>query len=104
NDNNIRILSLTNPVPRTPAALQQFFSSFSDFFVNAFYAGNGIMVYGVGLPQGFTLGGQTWNFLSGSVDVVGHELSHGVTDFSSGLIYRNESGALNEAFSDIMGT
>jgi thermolysin len=61
-------------------------------------------VYGVGLPQGFTLGGQTWNFLSGGLDVVGHELSHGVTEFTSNLIYRNESGALNEAFSDIMGT
>ena len=33
-----------------------------------------------------------------------HELTHGVTDFSSGLIYAGESGALNEAFSDIMGT
>jgi bacillolysin len=30
-------------------------------------------------------------------------LSHGVTDYSSGLIYQNESGALNEAFSDFMG-
>ena len=37
-----------------------------------------------------------------SLDVVGHELTHGVTDFTSGLIYQNESGALNEAFSDIM--
>jgi len=104
NDNNIRILSLANPVPRTAAALTQYFTSFPDFFVNAFYAGNGIMVYGVGLPQGFTLGGQTWNFLSGALDVVGHELTHGVTEFTSNLIYRNESGALNEAFSDIMGT
>jgi bacillolysin len=34
---------------------------------------------------------------------VSHELTHGVTEFSSDLIYRNESGALNEAFSDIMG-
>ena len=36
--------------------------------------------------------------------MVAHELSHGVTDYSSGLIYEGESGALNEAFSDIMGT
>jgi bacillolysin len=41
---------------------------------------------------------------SGDLDVVGHELSHGVTEATSGLIYQNESGALNEAFSDIMGT
>src|SRR6185436_3394774 len=75
-----------------------------DFFVNAFYAGGGVMVYGVGLPPGFTLGGQAWNFTSGSLDIVAHELTHGVTEFTSNLIYQNESGALNEAFSDIIGT
>ena len=104
NDNNIRILSLVNPVRQTAADLNQYFTTFPDFFVNAFYFGNGLMVYGVGLPPNFTLGGQSWTFLSGGVDVVAHELTHGVTDFSSGLIYLNESGALNEAFSDIMGT
>ncbi|HEX7187636.1 MAG TPA: M4 family metallopeptidase [Actinomycetes bacterium] len=40
---------------------------------------------------------------SGSLDVVSHEITHGVTEFTSGLIYENESGALNEAFSDMMG-
>jgi bacillolysin len=104
NDNNIRILSLANPVRQTIPDLNQWFRTFPDFFVNAFYFGGGIMVYGVGLPPGVTLGGQSWNFLSGGIDVVGHELSHGVTEFTSNLIYRNESGALNEAFSDIMGT
>jgi len=39
-----------------------------------------------------------------ALDVVGHELTHGVTDFTSDLIYENESGALNESFSDIMGS
>lgn len=39
-----------------------------------------------------------------ALDVVGHELTHGVTDFTSNLIYENESGALNESFSDIMGS
>ena len=62
------------------------------------------MVYGVGLPPGITLGGQSWNYLSGALDVVAHELTHGVTEFTSNLIYQNESGALNEAFSDIMAT
>jgi len=37
-----------------------------------------------------------------ALDVVAHEITHGVTDFTSDLIYQNESGALNEAFSDIM--
>ena len=41
--------------------------------------------------------------LSGGLDVDGHELTHGVTEFTSGLIYENESGALNESFSDMMG-
>lgn len=38
-----------------------------------------------------------------SLDVVGHEFAHGITDFTSNLRYRNESGALNESFSDIYG-
>jgi thermolysin len=43
------------------------------------------------------------NFASG-IDVVPHELSHGVTQFTWGGIYMGESGALNESFSDFMGT
>ena len=43
-------------------------------------------------------------YVAGALDVVAHEISHGVTDFTSDLIYCSESGALNEAFSDIMGT
>ncbi len=39
-----------------------------------------------------------------ALDVVAHEFTHGVTDMTSKLIYASESGALNEAFSDIMGT
>jgi Zn-dependent metalloprotease len=39
-----------------------------------------------------------------SLDVVAHELTHGVTQFTCGLIYQNESGALNEHFSDVFGT
>jgi bacillolysin len=36
-------------------------------------------------------------------DIMGHEFTHGVTQASAGLIYSNESGALNESFSDIFG-
>jgi len=38
-----------------------------------------------------------------SIDIVSHEFTHGVTEFSARLRYRNESGALNESFSDIFG-
>ena len=100
---NIRIQSFTHPVNRGDATQVSPDVLFT-FFVNAFYAGNGIMVYGEGLPPNLRLDGQQWNFLAGSLDVVAHELTHGVTDYSSGLIYENESGALNEAFSDIMAT
>jgi zinc metalloprotease ZmpA len=39
-----------------------------------------------------------------SLDVTGHEMSHGVTSRTAGLIYAGESGGLNEATSDIFGT
>jgi len=39
-----------------------------------------------------------------SIDVAGHEMSHGVTANTAGLNYSGESGGLNEATSDIMGT
>jgi len=75
------------------------------FYTNAFYAGNGIVVYGEGLPPGRPdFRGRAWNYLAGALDVVAHEITHGVTEFSSNLVYEGEPGALNEAFSDIMGT
>ncbi|MEV0976963.1 M4 family metallopeptidase [Streptomyces sp. NPDC049915] len=39
-----------------------------------------------------------------SLDVAGHEMSHGLTAATAGLNYRRESGGLNEATSDILGT
>lgn len=102
NDDNIAMRSMVHPIRRD--MLQTHFDSFPEFFSNAFYAGNGYMVYGVGLPTGRTQSGRSWDFVSGALDVVAHELAHGVTDYTSNLIYRNESGALNESFSDIMGT
>ncbi|TQV89736.1 M4 family metallopeptidase [Aliikangiella coralliicola] len=47
--------------------------------------------------------GNTFGDLTGDFDIIAHELTHGVTQFTAGLIYRNESGALNEAMSDIIG-
>ena len=39
-----------------------------------------------------------------SIDVAGHEMSHGVTENTAGLVYRGDAGGLNEATSDIFGT
>lgn len=39
-----------------------------------------------------------------SLDVAGHEQSHGVTSNTSGLVYYGDAGGMNEGFSDIMGT
>lgn len=102
NNADIRIQNLVHPVRRSD--LSTYVDDYEDFFINAFYDGNGVMLYGEGLPAGITLGGQTWDYFAGAIDIVAHELSHGVTEYSANLIYRNESGALNEAFSDIMGT
>jgi bacillolysin len=40
---------------------------------------------------------------AGALDVVAHELTHGITFHTSNLIYQDESGALNESFSDVFG-
>ncbi len=39
-----------------------------------------------------------------SLDIVGHEMMHGITEATAGLFYRDQSGALNESMSDIFGT
>lgn len=69
---------------------------YSRNYNNAFWNGSQ-MVYGDG-------DGTTFIPLSGSLDVVAHELTHAVTEKSSNLVYQYESGALNEALSDIFGT
>ena len=102
-DSDLRIVSLVHPVRRQDFATASA-GVFGLFYINAFYAGNGVMVYGEGLPPGVIFLGLSWNFFSAALDVVAHELAHGVTDFSSQLIYQDESGTLNEAFSDIIAT
>ncbi len=61
---------------------------------NAFWNGSS-MTYGDG-------DGTSFNPFD-SVDVVGHEMTHGITERTSNLAYNNESGAANESFSDIFG-
>ncbi|HEU5058031.1 MAG TPA: M4 family metallopeptidase, partial [Kofleriaceae bacterium] len=65
---------------------------YSTNYVNAFWNGSQ-MVYGDG-------DGSTAIQLDRGFDVVSHELTHAVTQYESGLVYQNESGALNEANSD----
>ena len=92
-DRNLPIVNIVHP------------STISDpITINAGYAGDGRMLYGDGLPSGLTYQGQTYAPLAGGLDVVAHELAHGVTDYTSQLIYQGESGALNESFSDMIGT
>jgi bacillolysin len=100
---NLTMTSIVHPVRREDWASASA-SVLNLYYLNAFYAGRGIMVYGEGLPPGVTMGGRQWTYFAGAIDVVAHELAHGVTDYTSDLIYRNESGALSEAFSDIIGT
>lgn len=64
-------------------------------YVNAFWDGTK-MTYGDG--DGATYGPLV------SLDVAGHEMSHGVTENTANLTYSGESGGLNEATSDIFGT
>ena len=67
-------------------------------FDNAFWDG-GEMVYGDGSDQLFIAGS-----LTKAIDVIGHELTHGVTQYTAGLEYRVQPGALNESFSDVVGS
>src|SRR5581483_808080 len=48
--------------------------------------------------------GEYFNRFTIAIDVIGHELTHGVTQYTSGLDYQDQSGALNESFSDIFGS
>jgi len=47
--------------------------------------------------------GQMLTRTTAGVDVIGHELTHGVTQYEANLVYSGQSGALNEAISDVFG-
>ncbi len=53
--------------------------------------------------MGYGNGNQGFKPLAGSLDVAGHEMTHGVIENTARLEYRNQSGALNESFADIFG-
>jgi Zn-dependent metalloprotease len=64
-------------------------------FDNAMWNGHQ-MVYGDG-------DGRLFNRFTASLDVIGHELTHGVTQFTAALGYTGQNGALNEHISDAFG-
>lgn len=70
---------------------------YSTDYANAFWDGQGHMFFGDGDGQLFTR-------LTASLDVIGHELTHGVTQFEANLVYQGQSGALNESMSDVFGS
>jgi Zn-dependent metalloprotease len=73
--------------------------NFGAGFDNAFWdPATLVMVFGNG-------SGTVFKDLTGDIDVPGHELTHGVTQFTAGLNYTpDQTGALNESFSDMLGT
>jgi Zn-dependent metalloprotease len=70
--------------------------NFGADFLNAFWDGVRI-VMGNG-------DGQIFVDFAGSPDVLGHEFSHGVVQFTANLEYWGQSGALNESFADVFGS
>ena len=75
-------------------AILRSYVHYSSSYNNAFWNGS-VMTYGDG-------DGSVFSPLT-ELDIVAHELTHGVTNFSSNLVYSYQSGALNESFSDIFG-
>lgn len=66
---------------------------------NAGWDGPNSSIY-IGNGQGGSMSHNDWTTL----DIIGHEFSHGVNDYEANLTYEAESGALDESFADIFGT
>ena len=69
---------------------------YRDKFANAFWNGQQ-MVFGDG-------DGEIFNRFTKQLDIIGHEMMHGITEFESELRYTGQSGALNESLSDVFGS
>ncbi|WP_035282267.1 protealysin inhibitor emfourin [Brevibacterium album] len=65
-------------------------------YANAFWDGRQ-MVFGDG-------DGELFHRFTASLDVIGHELAHGVIEFTAGLRYADQPGALNESIADVFGS
>jgi Zn-dependent metalloprotease len=67
-------------------------------FANAFWTSDlKLMAYGDG-------DGEMLKDLTHALDVAGHEMTHGVISETADLVYRSDSGALNEAYADVLGS
>jgi len=109
-NNDLRMAVFTHPVrladlgSAVPAVVGQ-------YYLNAFECntcgpnGRGAVVFGEGAPRNTVIPGVEVKPFSAALDVVAHELTHGVTGHSAGLngFQYSEAGALNEAFSDMFG-
>jgi hypothetical protein len=90
---------------------------FKDVYGRASYDGKGAQVvmsvhYGKNYDNAFWNGtqlvfgdgdGVVFDRFTKPIDVLGHELSHAVTERTAGLVYSGQSGALNESMSDVFG-
>ncbi len=111
--------------PSQDASVNQafdFFGTTRDFYLKVFNRNstdgkgaplNGYVHYGSQYDNAFWDGqemifgdgdGQMFTDLTKSVDVIAHELTHGVTENTAALEYHGQSGALNESMSDVMGS
>lgn len=113
--------------PNTDVSVNEVYDGFGntyDFLKNAFgrdsVDGSGMSLIGTvhlgvqynnafwtGREMGFVDGdGVLFRSFTKSLDVIGHELGHGVVTFNGngGLLYRDQSGALNESVADVLGT
>ena len=70
---------------------------YGDAYDNAFWDGAGHMFFGDG-------DGSLLTDTTKGLDVIGHELTHGVTENEANLTYSGQSGALNESISDVFGS
>jgi Zn-dependent metalloprotease len=69
---------------------------------NAFWNGQQ-MVYGDG-DEDLPVADRLFSRFTIAIDIIGHELTHAVTQYTANLVYQGQSGALNESMSDVFGS
>ncbi|MEP6502967.1 MAG: M4 family metallopeptidase [Betaproteobacteria bacterium] len=80
-------------------------NAFWDTFTMGMFYSDGTRNAGVNIRDGSPTTPNPDGFDSlTAIDIIGHEMTHGVTAFTSGLVYSGESGGINEATSDFMGS